>query len=145
MKVGLCKHVHPDGRHCGTPAMSGGEFCFWHDPAKAQARSDAGRKGGRKSKIASTKVLPENTPDVKVACPDDLRRLLGDTISQVRRGDMAPAVANSVGILVGHLLRVLEVGDFETRLRRIEEALESTRSDSVGPFAGSDAPNLRRH
>jgi hypothetical protein len=132
MRIGTCTHIHPDGRRCGTSAITGSKFCFWHDPAKAKARSDAGRKGGRKSKIASVKVLPEETPDVKVKCPDDLRQLLVDTISQVRRGDMAPAVANSVAILTGHLLKVMEVGEFETRLRRVEDALE-TQSHQVGP------------
>ena len=50
----------------------------------------------------------------------DLQRLLVETINQVRRGDLDPEVANSIGNLSGVLVRALVQGDVEDRLQKIE-------------------------
>ena len=50
----------------------------------------------------------------------DVQRLLAETIKQVRRGDLDPEVANSIGNLSGVLVRVLAHGEVEDRLRKLE-------------------------
>ncbi|MBI3909717.1 MAG: hypothetical protein HY320_02145 [Armatimonadetes bacterium] len=45
---------------------------------------------------------------------------LGETINQVRRGDLDPKVATTVGHLSGILLKALEVGGIEERLAALE-------------------------
>jgi hypothetical protein len=31
-----CRHIFPaDGRRCGSPALRDGDFCFYHNPARA--------------------------------------------------------------------------------------------------------------
>ena len=53
----------------------------------------------------------------------DVANLLGESISQVRRGELDPRVANAVGYLSGILIRALEQGVVEERLAKIEAAL----------------------
>lgn len=57
----MCKAKRSDGTVCRAAAVSGGEFCFWHDPARKAARLDAARRGGR-----------ARTADLK---PDDERAI----------------------------------------------------------------------
>ena len=49
--------------------------------------------------------------------------LLGESISQVRRGQLDPPVANAVGYLASILLGALQQGLLVERLRRLEETL----------------------
>ena len=53
----------------------------------------------------------------------DITTLLTDTISQVRRGQIAVPVANSVGYLAGITLKVLERDEIEQRVARLESVL----------------------
>jgi len=46
--------------------------------------------------------------------------LLGQTINQVRRGEVEPKVANAIGYLSSAVLSALEVGDLEERLADLE-------------------------
>ena len=50
----------------------------------------------------------------------DIRRLVAETISQVRSGDLDPETANSIGNLCGVLVRIQAQGEFEDRLRELE-------------------------
>lgn len=131
MKNRICKHISADGKQCGGFAMNGSDFCFFHDPATADARREAGRKGGSRSKIASTKVLPEDTPDIKIESIKDIETLIAATISQVRRGDLAPSVSNAVCQLINAWTKILEIGELEERMRRLEAAVET---DSAKQF-----------
>jgi len=39
----LCRHIHASGRRCGSPALRGEQFCFYHHPTRRRPRT-AGRK-----------------------------------------------------------------------------------------------------
>src|SRR3970282_2229836 len=41
-----CAHPMSDGRRCRAPALRDGEFCFWHEPGKAEEAHEARRPGG---------------------------------------------------------------------------------------------------
>ena len=41
----LCRHVHTDGRRCGSPALRAQNFCYYHDRARLQNAPLAGRAG----------------------------------------------------------------------------------------------------
>lgn len=125
MKNPNCAHVFDDGRRCGSPAMNGSTFCFFHDPEKAEERRRAGQKGGKRSRIPSTKVLPEDTPDVKLGAISDVEALISETISQVRRGDVAPNVSNAITQLINAWTKIREIGELEDRMRLLEDAVES--------------------
>jgi hypothetical protein len=71
--------------------------------------------------------LPRKTaPRVPSARVADVTELLGETINQVRGGRIDPRSANTLGYLAAAMLKALQQGDIEARLRAIEAVLTST-------------------
>jgi hypothetical protein len=68
-------------------------------------------------------VLPVDAPDNPLRNTQDVSTLLAESINQVRRGQLDPRVANSVGHLASILLGALQQGPLEERLARLEAAL----------------------
>jgi hypothetical protein len=91
-----CQFRRDDGTRCGANAQSGKHLCVFHDPAKAAAGRRAGRLINRSRAAA---ILPSETPDNPLSSPQDVSLLLGESINQVRRGQLDPRVANAVGYL----------------------------------------------
>ena len=116
-----CNEVKSDGSRCGAYPISGSDYCFAHDPARAAERQAARQSGGR---VGKTKVLSPETPDAPLLSMADVVALLGLTINQVRRGELDPRVANAVGYLAATLLRALEQGDIEKRLAELEAIIK---------------------
>jgi len=117
-----CRHKKRDGRKCQANAIARSEFCFFHDPEQRSERLKAQRAGGLRNKGAA---LPPDTPDCDLKSVGDVVTLLGTTINQVRRGQLDPRVANSVGYLSGILLKALEVDALERRVFDLETATKS--------------------
>lgn len=128
MSAKVCTSKKSDGSQCCAKAQTGSEFCFFHDPAKASDRRSAGRKGGERGKIST---LCPQTPDINVNSAHDVVKLMAETISQVRRGDIDPRIANAVGYLSGIVLKAKEQGDLEDRLKLLEDEVENKRGDNV--------------
>ena len=95
-----CTATKDDGTACGAAALPGSQFCFFHDPAKAAARRKAQSAGGLANKMAT---LPADAPDVKVEDGADVVKLLGETINQVRRGEIDPRVGQR-GWILGNIM-----------------------------------------
>ena len=121
VQAGQCKRVKANGSRCKANALSASEYCFFHDPSKAAERKAAQKSGGS---VGKTAVLPPDTPDAPLGSVADVVTLLGQTINQVRRGEIEPRVANAVGYLAATLLRGLEQGDIERRLAELEAILK---------------------
>jgi hypothetical protein len=68
-------------------------------------------------------ALPSETPDHPLNNIRDVSLLLGHSINQVRRGQLAPRVATAIGYLAGILLSALQQGPLEERLQRLEATL----------------------
>jgi len=94
----------PRGDKCRSRKIAGSGFCFFHDPEEGPERKAAQRAGGLRSKLA---VLPSTTPDTRLLDAHDVVKLIGETISQVRRGEVDPKVANAGGYLGGLLMKAL--------------------------------------
>ena len=60
----------------------------------------------------------------------DVANLLGESINQLRRGQLDPRVANAMGYLAGILLRALEQGPMEERLAHLEAILGKSGNES---------------
>jgi hypothetical protein len=73
-------------------------------------------------------VLPAGTPDLPLRTVTDVVTLLGQTINQVRRGELDPKVGNAIGMLTGQLLRALEGADLAERVAQLEEHFGGTGS-----------------
>jgi hypothetical protein len=121
-----CTATKRDGAACGAAALPGSRFCFFHDPSKAGARRSAQSRGGLANRMAS---LPAAAPDVPAEDAADVVKLLGQTINQVRRGELDPRIANAVGYLANLVLAATGQRELETRLAEIESLVKS-RSQS---------------
>jgi len=119
-----CEHVKADGKHCRAWKLHGSDYCFFHDPAKAAERASARQAGGRKGKAA---VLPPETPLLPVRTAGDVIGLLGETIHQVRTGQLDPRVGNCIGYLSGIVLKATEQGEMEQRLAALESIVAGQR------------------
>ena len=116
---GKCLATTKAGCQCAAPAVCGGIYCSLHsDPERA---AQLGRKGGRKNR----RVPPatEGLPERPLGSVREVTGLLGETINQVRAGRLDSRVANTVGYLATAMLKALQQGEIEERLRAIEEVL----------------------
>ena len=120
MSTNRCKAVTADGTPCRAQRVHGAEYCFFHDPQRAEDRAAAQQAGGRKGRAA---VLPAETPRRPVETAADVIALLGETIHQVRTGALDPRVGNCVGYLSGTILKAIQQGDMEERLKALETAM----------------------
>ncbi len=114
-----CQGTRKDGSPCNaTPtARSGYRFCAWHSPDIPQEeKAEWAQRGGLASRPT---VLPE-AADIRLRTPDGCMAILEETASQVRRGELASNVANSIGYLVSVAVKVVEV-TISDRLDRLEK------------------------
>jgi hypothetical protein len=115
-----CSVVRKDGQSClGTPGRSG--LCWAHDPATAEARQEARRKGGQ-GKARAAKLLPR---DLEV-----LDAVLAQAIAGVYQGSLSPSQGSALAALASALVRLREValrlaeqGELRDRLLCLEEKL----------------------
>jgi len=114
-----CEQIKANGERCQGLAMAGKPFCPFHDPSTAEKRV-AGRKQGGKSRMRPAACLPTGTADVEVKTSADVAKLLADTISQVRRGELQPRIGNAVGFLAATLLRAIEAAQLEDLAAEVE-------------------------
>jgi hypothetical protein len=71
----------------------------------------------------------------------DVAELLGETINQVRRGELDLRVSNAIGYLSGILLSAMEKGSLEERLATLE-AVFASRDNSNKTFPSTRALTL---
>ena len=104
--------------------MEGG-LCYFHaNPDKA---SELGKRGGQAKSPTGTPGVSEY--DARpLRSVDDIAKLLADTINDLRSGSIDSRLANTVGFLAGGMLKALQQGDMEGRLRAMEAVLSSNKA-----------------
>jgi hypothetical protein len=114
--VAQCGAIKADGGRCKNLAAKGSEWCSSHDPAYAERRKRAARKGG-KSKGGGAELV-------------ELKKHLSTLASAVLSGSVDRADAAVVGQLFNVKLRAIEqerklreIEDLEHRLEELEESL----------------------
>ena len=129
-----------NGRRCQAMAMDGSPYCFFHDPATETARKAAQRQGGQANGPAE---LPADAADVPLHSGKDVSAFLAETINQVRKGQLSPKIASTVGYLTGLLIKALETSDIEERLARVEQALKTRKPDEsiFDPYEDEEVAN----
>jgi hypothetical protein len=125
-----CSAVNRHGEACSaTPTLaSGGRFCWTHDPAVPRDEKVAAALRGGYAATRQT-VLPVDALPAPLRTPEDATALVETTVQQVRTGQIAPAVANSIGYLVSVALKSFELDV----LRRLDE-LEKARATHATPI-----------
>lgn len=121
---GKCSARNKDGRPCSAHAWADG-LCRWHHPDLETQRTEGRRKGGaaRANAARAKRRLPADVLSV-----DDVRGVVGRTITSVLAGDVEPGVGNCVANLARVALMAAEhsaLADLDTRLAGIE-ALAAT-------------------
>lgn len=124
-----CRATTTDGPSCQAAALPGSDYCFFHDPERADERREAKAAGGRHGKM---KTLAADAPAVRVESCQDVVRLISETINQVRRGELDPRVANAVGYLANILIKAAEQGDMEKRIEQLEAAVQAQADAGKG-------------
>jgi hypothetical protein len=140
---GRCSFTKPDGERCRARPRSGRPFCFTHDPDSQHERAAACREGGRqRSKRAAVLAA---APDVTLASVSDVTRLIGETVSQVRRGELDAKVANCVFYGASVALRAIQPDETARQVEELRRQVEALRKSNHGhsngtPHAGGDRP-----
>jgi hypothetical protein len=128
------------GQRCKARPLAGKVHCYFHDAASADARKDANRRGGTtRSKPAA--VLPSDTPDASLKSVQDVIAFLGQTASQVRRGDLDAKAGNCLAGICGQLLKALEM-DLTEELAKLRKSLEALAN---GDRRAAGAGEAERH
>jgi general stress protein YciG len=116
---GRCKAKTKAGGPCAAPARNNSALCAFHsDPNRA---AELGRKGGARNR----KVYPGDVREVSVPeSAADVKRMLAETMADIRARKMDPKLGSTLGYLGISLLRAFEVAEFEQRLERLEQKYE---------------------
>lgn len=131
-----CRAKKPDESSCQAAALPGSNFCFFHDPDQADERRKAQSFGGSRNRM---KTLDGDAPDVKVESCQDIVRLIGETINQVRKGQIDPRVGNAIGYLANVLIKAYEQGNLEKRIEDLEAAVKRKNRTSDFPAIGVES------
>ena len=116
-----CTATTQDGGRCRSNALHGSQFCFTHDPAHAQARAEARRRGGHNRRTpkrvdaVNALVSLRSVGDVQA----QLESALADTLGQENSAARTQAVVRLLQVA----LKALEVGDLENRIALLETQL----------------------
>src|SRR5438105_11981248 len=109
-----CKATRRDGGSCMSGASPSG-YCFFHDPALAEARRAASRRGGQGAShvVRFQKKAPQDLRDML----DQLMQALAETYG----GQLEPRVATAMATLCSAIIRVYELGELAVRVQALEE------------------------
>ncbi len=119
-----CKFVKADGKKCQAYAMTKSDYCFSHNPKTKAAKAAAVRNGGFAKKKKKLNLKPLKGLDNAKG----IIKLLTETINFVRSDKMAPKEAQVLGYLAEKSIKVLEVSEYETKMKGIEKILEQRQS-----------------
>jgi hypothetical protein len=98
-----CDAIGKSGQRCRSGAMSGFEKCFFHskDPNHVKLRLAGRKQGGIKVQAHNRLHLARRTADISaITSCEELRAVIAETISQVRRGEIEPRIGNTIGYLL---------------------------------------------
>jgi hypothetical protein len=111
-----CARITKAGTRCNSYARKGSKYCFTHDPKSAAQSALAHQKGGR---AGATGHSNAKVP-TKVRTIEEVLEVLDYTLSELVL--MTNSILRSRGLiaLAEAYLKAISVGEFETRLARLE-------------------------
>jgi hypothetical protein len=121
-----CQGVTKNGTACTAWALEGG-LCYFHaNPDKA---TELGQRGGRRRQRTYEQSTEQIAPPESAA---DVRRMLAETMAEVKAGRMDPKVANTIAYLATVLLRAHEA-DAAASVPALRLQLLACRYPSIYP------------
>jgi len=78
-----CRHIHTEGRRCGSASLRGEEFCYFHH----NSRKPVANPRTRRSRQATFDLpLPEDRGAIQISIGEVLRRIASNAIDPRRAG-----------------------------------------------------------
>jgi hypothetical protein len=118
-----CPGIKRDGSRCTVSVEPPQTYCWWHDPANAEARQRAASKGGKRA--------GRGRPQAELA---GFKAQLQEMADNVLSGEQDRAAAAVAGQLLNIKLRAIEVErkvketeELEARIEAVERTREGSR------------------
>ncbi len=120
-----CLGTNRTGEPCSAHVDDGQTWCRWHDPARAEERTEWSRKGGqaRSNRARARKQLAEQLMTI-----DDLDALLCSALVKVAGGRIEPGVGSAMATIAKTITGIRTAGELERRLEELE------RAAGIGPM-----------
>jgi len=116
-----CEQTTKSGARCLANTVNGSNFCFTHDPAFAEERTAARRRGGEHKHIA---VLPADTPEISLKSGSEIAAIAERMINLTLRGEIDAKVSNAALGWANISLKVRGTIVLEERIAELEAALK---------------------
>lgn len=131
-----CAFIKKSGQHCQSPPLLDGEHCLMHSPEHAQEVAEARRLGGlrRRREVTVSGVYDF----VGLESVADIRRLIEIAVLDTLGLDNSIARARTLAYLAQSALKALEVGELESRLAVLEQAVIGARRKPDKVFDADD-------
>ena len=123
-----CKAKNRKGEPCAAYALSGSDFCYWHDPERAEERRANSARGGyarHGRKLGATGDAGPVTLDTVA----DVLPILADELTAVLSLEKSVSRARAVGYLAGVVIKAFEVSELQERVAAVEAALRAREAD----------------
>ena len=121
VKERVCGATKDNGSPCEAAPLTGGEYCFWHDPEHAGEVAEAGRLGGLRRRREKTVAVAYDLEGL--ATLDQIRRLLEIAVMDTLGLDNSIARSRVLAYLAQVALKVVEADDLQERLAALETAM----------------------
>ncbi len=130
MVKSTCSAITTGGQQCGAAPLRESAFCLWHDPEHADVVAEARKVGGgRKRKEATIAVAYDFEGLGSVT---QIRRLVEVAAIDALSLENTVGRARALAYLAHTAAKLLEAGELEQRLERIEQTLEPRLAERGG-------------
>lgn len=117
----VCAGITKAGRQCGHPPLTDGAYCLWHDPELEEEATQARKLGGQRRR--RERVIHGAYEFNGLATVEDMRRVLEVAVLDTLGLDNGVQRNRVLGSLVMVAAKLLEVGELQERVDRMESAL----------------------
>jgi hypothetical protein len=111
-----CQAIARSGSRCNSPVLPASQWCWVHDPAAADRRREASKKGGkaRSAKARAAKQIPDAMD------AETLAGWLSLLFTNVMAGRIEPKIGTACATIARILLEVRTTTELEQRLSELE-------------------------
>lgn len=116
-----CQGTNRTGEPCSAHVDDGQAWCRWHDPNRAEERTEWSRKGGQ---ARSNRARARKQLAAAVLSIEDMDAFLCASMVKVAAGRMEPNVGSAVATIAKTVVGIRTAGDFEKRLQELEQTVD---------------------
>lgn len=132
-----CKGVTKSGKPCTMPVMKSSDYCYIHNPKISKKEKLKNWQKGGKSKRALIPLEFKRNDIIKLDTVTDVKSFLTGIINSVFKNQMDLKTATGLNYLLLTVIKIIEVQELETRVKKLEEKSE-TAEDNILNFTGWD-------